>query len=115
MKESLKRGENPPIICQIESAEAVQNCEAIAAVPGVSGLFVGRADLALSMGFDNPRCEEVLTATKKSLNAALSIGKLAGMHVSGQDELEQFKRLGANWFIVSSDQTLLRQSISSFI
>lgn len=115
MKESLKRGENPQLICQIESEEAVQNCEAIAAVQGVTGLFVGRADLALSMGIDNPRCDEVLRATEKSLNAALENGKVAGMHVSGKDELQQFKALGANWFIVSSDQTLLRQAISTFI
>ena len=115
MKESLKIGENPTIICQIESQEAVDHSDDIASVPGVSGLFVGRADLALSMGFDNPRAPEVLTATQKSLDAAQKQKKIAGMHVSGKEDLELFKQYGANWFIVSSDQTLLRQSISGFI
>jgi len=115
MKESLKLGESPKIICQIESQEAIDNVEAIASVSGVSGIFVGRADLALSLGLDNPRDESVFLATLKSLNAALKLKKMAGIHVSGKEELDKFKLLGANWFVVSSDQTLLRQSIAGFI
>ena len=67
------------------------------------------------MGFDNPRDENVFSATVKSLNAALKYQKIAGIHVSGREELDKFKLLGANWFVVSSDQTLLRQSITGFI
>ena len=39
------------ILVQIETPLAVSNLEAIAAVPGVDGLFIGPNDLAASMGY----------------------------------------------------------------
>ncbi|KRB97932.1 aldolase [Hydrogenophaga sp. Root209] len=110
MKEALRIGDEAQVICQIESGAAVTEAEAIAAVPGVAGLFVGRADLALSMGLDSPRDPRVLDATRHVLAAAQKAGKFAGMFVAGNAERDEFAALGANWFIVSSDQTLLRQA-----
>ena len=110
MKEALRAGDEAQIICQIESEQALHAAAAIAAVPGVAGLFVGRADLALSMGLDNPRDERVAKATLDVLAAARRAGKIAGVHVANNAEREQFAAQGADWFIVSSDQTLLRQA-----
>ncbi|GAA4343755.1 aldolase/citrate lyase family protein [Pigmentiphaga soli] len=110
MKEALRAGENAQIVCQIESEPAVRAAAEIAAVPGVAGLFVGRADLALSMGLDNSRDPRVLEATRHSLAAAAAAGKIAGMHVGSNAERDEFAAQGADWFIVSSDQTLLRQA-----
>ncbi|QHE86528.1 HpcH/HpaI aldolase family protein [Hydrogenophaga sp. BPS33] len=109
MKEALRIGDEAQVICQIESDAAVKDAEAIAAVPGVGGLFVGRADLALSMGLDNPREPRVLEATRHVLAVARKAGIRAGMFVAGNAERDEFAALGADWFIVSSDQTLLRQ------
>jgi 4-hydroxy-2-oxoheptanedioate aldolase len=55
------RGELLSII-QIESAEGLANVEAIAAVSGVSALFIGPADLALSLGVagDAPELEQAI-------------------------------------------------------
>jgi len=39
------------VMPMIETVEAVENVEAIAAVPGVGALYVGPADLSVSMGF----------------------------------------------------------------
>ena len=49
-------------IIQIESQEGLENVEAIAAVPGVSALFIGPADLALSLGYpgDAPEVEAAI-------------------------------------------------------
>jgi 4-hydroxy-2-oxoheptanedioate aldolase len=38
------------LVVQIETREAVENAEAIAAVPGVDAIFIGPADLAQSLG-----------------------------------------------------------------
>lgn len=113
MAQAVRRGDQAQIVCQIESAQAVEAARAIAEVPGVAGLFVGRADLALSMGLDDPRAPEVLQATRRALQAATRAGKLAGMHVGGTHEREQFMSEGANWFVVASDQTLLRQAVQA--
>ena len=57
------RGELFAII-QIESEEGLKNVDAIAAVPGVSALFIGPADLALSLGYpaDAPEVEAAVQA-----------------------------------------------------
>ena len=81
----------------------------IAAVEGIDGLFVGRADLALSMGELNAKSPAVLSATQRTLKAAREAGKVGGMAVGNAAEREAFAPMGANWFIVGSDQSLLRQ------
>lgn len=98
------------VVAQIESRAGVASAPEIAAVEGIAGLLVGRADLALSMGSDNPRGEEVLAATRQTLRAALDAGKLAGMAVGTAAERDEFAKWGANWFVVGSDQSLLRQA-----
>lgn len=110
MKEALRIGDEAQVICQIESEAAVNAAADILAVPGVAGVFVGRADLALSMGLENSRDERVAQATRDVLAAARRAGKIAGMHVASNAERDQFTALGADWFVVSSDQTLLRQA-----
>lgn len=62
MQQAVQAGDQALIICQIESPQAVENAAGIAAVPGVDGLFVGRADLALAMGLDDARHPDVSAA-----------------------------------------------------
>lgn len=107
--EALKRGDEPAILCQIESRQAVEECEAIAATSGIDGVFIGRSDLSLSMGENSPTSPAVMEATKRIIAAGLSAGKLVGMFVNSIAEGADFAKLGANWFCVASDQTILRQ------
>jgi 4-hydroxy-2-oxoheptanedioate aldolase len=44
-------------VLQIESAEGVRNAEAIVSTPGVGAIFIGPADLALSMGLPGGSAE----------------------------------------------------------
>jgi 2-keto-3-deoxy-L-rhamnonate aldolase RhmA len=96
------------IMAQIESAAAVDAVEEIAGVEGIDGLFVGRADLALSFGELSTRSEAVLSATERALKAARAAGKVAGMAVGNGAERKDFAPMGAHWFIVGTDQSLLR-------
>ncbi|PYH63716.1 HpcH/HpaI aldolase family protein [Aspergillus vadensis CBS 113365] len=73
--------DNVLIIVQIESRMAVENCAAIAAVPGIDMLFVGPNDLASSLGYfalDHAQIPEVQEATDRVLQAAKGAGKYAG-------------------------------------
>jgi 2-keto-3-deoxy-L-rhamnonate aldolase RhmA len=97
------------IMAQIESAAAVQAANEIAAVDGIDGLFIGRADLALSLGEVDAKSPAVLAGTQKALDAARMAGKVSGMAVGTAAERHAFAPMGANWFIVGSDQSLLRQ------
>lgn len=109
MAEALRRGDQARILCQIESAAAVEACEAIAATPGIDGVFIGRSDLSLSMGEAGPAAPAVVAATKRIIAAGVAAGKRVGMFVGSTTEAASFASLGANWFIIGSDQSLLRQ------
>lgn len=62
------------LIPQCETAEALDQIEEIAALPGVDGIFVGPCDLSIALGiplqFDHPMllsaCERILTACRKN-------------------------------------------------
>lgn len=109
MKQALDAGDQALVICQIESPEAVANAAQIAAVTGVDGLFIGRADLALAMGLEDSKHASVSEATDCSIAAALSAGKLAGVFTGTIAERDHYAALGVNWFVYGSDQSLLRQ------
>jgi 2-keto-3-deoxy-L-rhamnonate aldolase RhmA len=108
-EDALRLGDEAIVLCQIESAAAVEACEAIAATPGIDGVFIGRSDLSLSMGEASPAAPAVVAATKRIIAAGVAAGKLVGMFVGSMAEAANFTALGANWFVVGSDQTILRQ------
>lgn len=110
MKAALDAGDKTAILCQIESREGLAQAAEIAAVPGVDALFVGRADLALAMGFEDIRVPEVTEATRAIFRAARSAGKVAAMFVPNIAERDQFAAEGASCFVIGSDQSLLRQA-----
>lgn len=110
MKQAIAQGDRSVVVCQIESATAVDHAARIAAVPGVDALFVGRADLALSMGLDNAQDPRVGAATERVIRASLDAGTPVGMFVGSVAERETCRALGVRWFIQGSDQSLLRQA-----
>lgn len=110
MKAALEAGERTAILAQIESREGLEQCAAIAAVPGVDALFVGRADLALALGLDDIRAPAVTEASLAILRAARAAGKIAAMFVPNTAERDQFAKEGASCFVIGSDQSLLRQA-----
>jgi len=74
----------PLLILQIESPEALENVETIAAMPGVDGLFLGPDDLLIRQGcpMDTPRnvallgeaMERVVTACHQNDKPAILVG-----------------------------------------
>jgi len=73
---------NDQTLClvQAESAAATANIDAIAATPGVDGVFIGPADLAADMGLigqpDHPRVQAAIAHIAARTRAA---GKVAGI------------------------------------
>ena len=114
MADALDAGEQTLILCQIESSDGVTEAFDIAATPGVDGLFIGRADLALSMGLDDIRAPAVSEACGRIIEAAKAAGVSAAMFVPNGAEALAFRELGVDCFVVSSDQSLLRQAAQQF-
>jgi 2-keto-3-deoxy-L-rhamnonate aldolase RhmA len=110
MKRAIAHGDRNVVVCQIESVAAVENAARIAAMPGVGAVFVGRADLALSMGLQDAQHPQVLEATQRVIRDSLAAGTPVGMAVGSNAEREKYRALGVSWFIQGSDQSLLRQA-----
>lgn len=110
MQQCLSGAEGTLIIAQIESEAAVDSIEDILSVDGIDGIFIGRADLALSFGLDDPKHALVTRATEHAMKSARAAGKIAGIAVGNVTERDTYAALGANWIVVGSDQSLLRQA-----
>jgi 2-keto-3-deoxy-L-rhamnonate aldolase RhmA len=75
-------------IAQIETAQAIQNIDIIAAVPGIDALLIGPNDLSISMGCAGDFLGDTMEkAIGKVAAAAKKHGKIFGMH--GPDPLTE--------------------------
>lgn len=109
--EVLARADACAVVCQIESRAALDEVAGIADVPGVDALFIGRADLALSLGLADARAPEMVQAVSRIAAAARAAGKVCGMHVADAQEAGRFAGEGITWFVISSDQGLLQKAV----
>lgn len=77
------------LICQIETPEAIENAEAIAALPGVDGLFLGPDDIMLRRGYtmDAPKNQESLGKDMEAVMAACRKHGKAGVMVGVGTEM----------------------------
>lgn len=100
-------------LVMIESAEALKNVDAIMAVDGVDGCFIGPMDLAISLGHTPEtagKAEEAEQAVRTILDAAVKAGKIAGIHTFGPAEAKKRVACGATLLSVSSDTAIMRAS-----
>ncbi len=93
--------------CQIEDEEALDHLDAIAAVPGVDCLFVGRADLSLSLKVESTSDPKVAEAVRAVGRACRGAGIAAGLFVPGTAEIRERMAEGYDAFICGSDQSWL--------
>ena len=96
---------------QVETAEALAEIEAIAAVDGVDGIFIGPSDLAASMGhLGAPGHPEVVVVIEDALARIGSAGKPAGILTPDRDFARRCLDLGALFVAVGVDAGLLARA-----
>jgi 4-hydroxy-2-oxoheptanedioate aldolase len=94
----------------IETIQAVEPAEAILAVDGVVGCFIGPNDLALSMGLtqkDIGPGTQHEAAMMEVLAAAKKTGKAAGKHCYNAAEVSLRIRQGFQFLALMSDGALM--------
>lgn len=95
---------NTGVVLQIETAEALKNVSEIASTPGVSALYIGPADLALSLGIQLGQLnDDLLAACKTVAAAAKKNGIGAGIDVATLDYLPTYRDVGMSLFTYGSD------------
>ncbi|MBT1698099.1 2-dehydro-3-deoxyglucarate aldolase [Fulvivirgaceae bacterium PWU4] len=95
-------------IVQIETAQALDHLDEIAAVPNIDVLFIGPADLSMDLGifgqFDHPRFKDALRAT---VNAAQKAGKATGILFFNPDDYTTYHQLGIRFIGCGADATFV--------
>ena len=102
---------NVSVLCQIEEIQAVDNIDEITEVRGIDCLFIGRADLAVSMGCNSINDSIVENAIDIVVKSAKRNGIPLGMYLPDNNDLEKWISKGFSLFIVGSDQSYLKSSI----
>lgn len=99
------------VFVMIETVEGLGNLDAIMSTPGLTGVYVGPADLALSMGLPpltdidvpehNQNAQMVLAAARRH-------GLVAGMHTASVSKARLVASWGYDFVTITSDLISLR-------
>jgi 4-hydroxy-2-oxoheptanedioate aldolase len=96
------------ILLQVETPKALENIEAIAAVDGVDGIFVGPADLHATFGFLGERHHpEVWARIEDAIRRIRAAGKAPGFLTPAEDDARRILELGGQFVAVGIDAALL--------
>ncbi|MEX2542911.1 MAG: aldolase/citrate lyase family protein [Trueperaceae bacterium] len=103
------------VFVMIESTAALENLEPILDTPGLSGVYIGPADLSLSMGFppetDCTRPEHQ-AAIKRVIDECHKRSLFVGLHTAGPP----FARLAAGWGVdlvtIATDSSSLKMELA---
>lgn len=103
------------LILQIETPESLENLDAIAATPGVDGLFIGQGDLALRLGvpldWSHPR---MIEAQQRVADAAGRHGIAWGRPARDAADIASLVRAGARLIAHGSDFSALYSALPVF-
>ncbi|KAI8679271.1 HpcH-HpaI domain-containing protein [Fusarium keratoplasticum] len=98
------------VIPMIETLEALELVDEIAALEGVDSLLIGTNDLTAEMGipgdYENPRVTEAYERTIAACNKHGKWVGVGGLHAR-LDLVEKFCKMGARWVMAATDAPLL--------
>jgi 2-keto-3-deoxy-L-rhamnonate aldolase RhmA len=100
------------VIVMIETGEALESVDAIAAVPGADVLWIGHYDLTASLGiagdFDHPSYREAL---ERVVDACEANGKAAGISTDSLADAHALLGAGFRFVAYGHDLVLLRTAL----
>ena len=96
------------LLVQAETKLALQNLDAIAAVDGVDGVFIGPADLSAALDRRGDAGHpDVQAAIRDAFSRILKAGKAAGILTSNEEWAKDYLDQGASFVAVGTDVGLL--------
>jgi 4-hydroxy-2-oxoheptanedioate aldolase len=102
---------DPVCIVMVETVDAVEQAEAIAAVDGLDAVFVGPSDLSLSAGLplsaqlDDPGFADLV---RRVVEPCRERGLPVGVYCASPAHVHRFRELGFTFFTLMSETALLR-------
>ena len=107
------------VLAMIETAEGLANVDAIAATPGLDGLYIGPSDLTIAVGGAGPADPAVADAFEAALKrvrrACEANGIAAGLHTRSGEEAAKRISEGFTFLTVASDITHLEAAAAAHL
>lgn len=99
------------LLVQVESRRGLENLDAIAATPGVDGVFIGPADLSADMGhLGEPQHPEVQAAIEDAVRRIRAANKAAGILARGEEGARRWLSAGCSFVAAGVDAALLARA-----
>lgn len=106
--------EQVQLMVQIETPEAVEKVDQIAAVKGISILFIGPGDLSFTLGKPcDPEAPHLVEAMQRTAAAARNNGLAWGMPVFSPAHARRILELGGRFLAQGGDTTLLAKTLQA--
>ena len=106
------------VFAMVETAPGLQAVDDICAVPGLTGVYVGPADLAISLGCgptDAWTHVAVRDAIKRIQSTASAAGLIAGIHANNGRVGNAMARLGFRMITLASESQALRRGAAAHL
>jgi 4-hydroxy-2-oxoheptanedioate aldolase len=102
------------ILAQLEDSHAVEQAEAILAVPGVSMIMLGPADFSMSLGLPGQtRHPKVLAALNAVASAARNTGKAWAATSGSVEQTKQLIEMGCGVVFQGNDMLFVKAGVKS--
>ena len=108
---------NDDVLCipQLESVEAIKAAPEMLALDSIDAVFVGAADLSMSMG-TTPASPEVTELIGSAIEAAHAAGKRCGLAFGGVPErAARAVRDGCDFVLLSNDTSMLAEAARGLV
>ncbi|MEZ4657414.1 MAG: aldolase/citrate lyase family protein [Caldilineaceae bacterium] len=105
-------------LAMIETAEAMQNLDDILSTPGLDGVYVGPADLSISLKNSmppDPMGAQAMEAIKKVAEACQRHGVIAGIHCMSAQHTVDMIGLGYQFVTLQSDAAFLGAQANAMV
>ena len=105
---------NMLIVIMLESPEAIDNVDSIAAIDGIDVVLIGTNDLCMEMGipgdYSNPKVKD---AYSKVIETCKKYGKTPGMGgVYNEELMSEYIKMGMRFILSGSDLSFMMQAAS---
>ena len=102
------------LLLQVETRKGFDNFDAILAVEGYDGVFIGPSDTAAALGhLGNPMHPDVQKAIEESIIAIRQAGKAPGSLMVNEPAARRYLELGAQFVSVGTDLGILAGGVQS--
>lgn len=105
--------DNAVVITQVETADAITNLDGILSTPGLNGIMIGPADLAISLGYMHDRENPAVTSSIQGvLDRCLDRGVPFGLFTGSFEVAQHWMGRGGLIFNCSSDTAFIAQGMA---